>query len=393
MRYLTIVILIGVCFIGISAKAQPKLTTDLLFVGFTDEYGLGKGYLARVDAQTGSIETFYTDDKVMGFGLYPISWSPDGKLLAIHRAEQVNPKDPTEAGFLSQICLITREGKLQTCSKNQALMPELNPPFEQYTNVTWSPDSQYFYFLQRVEGFVQLAQANTQTGETIKTIYDIRYDKTTYRPTVNWSTDFNQLLISTPDGITRLVDLRTKTQIELTNLETLGKTEDTMLRICYDFSPKNTYFTALAEAGESLRRPTLMNTTGQVLAIADRSFTSGLLRVGCPAWRSDESAMFFVGVSDTDVGARVFRYTFADDKLEVVHRYIPTTRADGMGQTNGVISGKLAVSPDGMHVAGLEKSSDTVYGWKIAVVSLDGGYQTFQGDYYSALYPIWVPPQ
>jgi hypothetical protein len=272
-------------------------------------------------------------------------------------------------------------------------MPALNPPSEKYINVTWSPDSQYFYFLQRVEGFVQLAQANAQTGETIRTIYDIRYDKTTYLPTVNWSTDLEQLLISTPDDITRLVNLRTKTESELTNLEALGKTDDTTLRICYDFSPKNTYFTALAEAGESLSRPTLMNAAGQALAIADRSFAAGRLWVGCPAWRNDESAMFFVGVSDTDVGARVFRYTFADDKLEVVHRYIPATRADGMGQTDGVISGKLAVSPDGMHVAGLEKSSDTVYGWKIAVVSLEGGYQTFQGEYYSALYPIWVPPQ
>jgi hypothetical protein len=73
--------------VGVSTKAQPKLTIDLLFVGLTDEYGLKRGYLGRVDAQTGSIETFYADDKVMGFGLYPISWSPDGKLLAIHRVE------------------------------------------------------------------------------------------------------------------------------------------------------------------------------------------------------------------------------------------------------------------------------------------------------------------
>jgi WD40 repeat protein len=399
LQYLAVVCLVATCGFGIPAKAQPKLSADLIFVGEIKELpnyetrGI-KPILVRINAETGVLEPFYDDPALSDGALYPVSWSPDGALLAIYRVEQINSKDPTETGYLSQICLLTREGKLHTCSQNQTMLPELNPHVEKYINVTWSPDSQRFYFFQRVEGLIQLAEADSRTGETLRTLYDIPYAKNTFAPIVNWTSDLKRLLVTTVDRTIHLNDLQTKQQQELTNLESLGKTDDTRLRVCYDFSPKNTYFAVLAEEGEILRGPTLMNMEGQTIPVLRTDGDLNAPRLGCPSWNKDETAMFFIGVSDNDKGARVFRYSLTEKKLEVFYR-LPEASLRFLGTENpvpGAIAGKLAVSPDGKYVAGIAPSN-TLYGWQITVVSSDGSFQNFLGEYYSALYPMWVPPQ
>ena len=154
----------------------PPLPADLLFVTTTaaDGFSLPQNIVVRVDTQTMEVSTFYVDDEA--WELMPLSWSPQGDLLAIYRSMPRN-----EETYLAerQLCLLDREGILQRCMQDTPPMHWEGEPYAwpYLFPVTWAPDGQTIYFETEYpsEGELygrRIIEADVTTGETLRVLYD-----------------------------------------------------------------------------------------------------------------------------------------------------------------------------------------------------------------------------
>src|SRR5690606_29254753 len=102
-----------------SAQSTPPMNELVFTVGaFPENDGdLPQEYIGIVDTATLEVRTFYQDAQAIS--IRPLSWSPDGKLLAILRIHDELAVDNAGDAMLNSartsICILDETGVLQTC--------------------------------------------------------------------------------------------------------------------------------------------------------------------------------------------------------------------------------------------------------------------------------------
>jgi hypothetical protein len=385
----------------------PPLPNDLLFVPTISggEVYFSRNTILRVDARTLETSPFYVDDEA--WEIVPLSWSPQGDLLAIYR---IMPADQAYSYSSSprKLCILDRDGVLQRCLDDSPPMHYAGSPSEwqHYYPVAWGPDGQTIYFdteypnEESVDGYGRrLVEASVLTGETLRVVYDY---PDAYA--VNLSPDLKHLTVGFgeqwyPENPAFLSDLTSGVQLDLADLVP----DLTWLsRGCIPFSPQGSYVTAITrydlfEYAPELEEPDdYRNGSGDVLVllapdgtvrhiIGDPSGSPATMWYHeCPCWQADGQAIVFYAYGAED--RRIMRYSLPDQQTTTLYEL-----GGGIGHESYVYS-PLIPSPDGTHVA--LTVSDEPYGTNrlVAVLYPDGNIYRIPSPYRFGLYPLWVPP-
>lgn len=115
------VIVSGGASTGAAAQTSiPPLPADLLFTAATWTGGgdYPRDIIVRVDAETLEVTPFYVDNEA--FEILPISWSPQGDLLAVYRV--LPAIDDAYTLHPRQLCILDRAGVLQRCLNDDLTM-------------------------------------------------------------------------------------------------------------------------------------------------------------------------------------------------------------------------------------------------------------------------------
>jgi hypothetical protein len=338
-------------------NAQPDMPYDLL-ITMAEVYGSDEpteaNLLERVDGRTFETSLFFEDDTARL--LLPLSWSPDGNLLAVLFYPDLDfPVQP-------QLCILTREGVLQTCLED---LPPRDPGVlhDGLYAVTWSNDSQNIYFLSDLDRTGELItrglmEADVTTGKTLRVIFESTFKE--YRDLIiNWASDLSYALIgvggfeSAVSHSGQLLNLET---LEAVSIGTFFPSDVHLTRVCPGFSPSGTYFavtTGIKKEGfqRYIYQFRLVDTNGRETVVLDEnSFHSPLWGVGCPIWQKDEEAFFFIATTyDAPLtetlgpAPRIFKYTLETANLDV---YFDHSSVEGIRSDMS-----LKLSPDGDHIA------------------------------------------
>ena len=393
---------------SLAAQAPPPpLPADLLFVTSSVPGGnYPRDTIMRVDAKTLEITPFYVDDAA--FDALPISWSPQGDLLAIYR--MMPAIDEALTLFPRQLCILDRAGVLQRCLDDHPPMhwggfPETwKYPYP----VAWGRGGQTVYFAAEyptndsIFGFGRhLVEASVLTGETLRIIYDYP-DPWPVAP----SPTLNQVMVGFsdawqgPDTPTFILDLTTRVQLDIPNL----MPDDTGLYwTCQTFSPSGRYIAVTAHYNVTRYAPELVppddyrNGEGGLLLLMDMQGSiqhlvaepegspAVMWYVQCPYWLPDEQAILFYAWHPDR--RSLMRYSLVDRQTTTLYEinFEPGRKS--------YVYAPFIPSPDGTHVALIV--SDAPYGYDdflVAVLYPDGEIRRIPNDYRSSLYPLWVPP-
>jgi hypothetical protein len=398
-----------------STQATPQLQTyplpaDLLF---TASLTAGQGdyprdVILRVDAETLEITPFYTDTEA--FEIMPISWSPQGNLLAVYR---IMPAiDATRPLYPRQLCVLDHAGVLQRCFNDTPLMYFAGLPDrwqQHYYPVVWRADGQTIYFdteypnENSLYGYgKRLIEASVLTGETLRVIYEYP-DPYPISP----SPDLSHALVGFgdlwggPGTPAFLVDLTTGAQIDVASaVPSLTRLTST----CLPVSPKGNYVTVSAEYDLATyapdQDPTLNDGGGYLLIILDmRGTIQGIIgqpdgyntlwSQDCPGWHPDEQAIYFwasdLGEAYTLGKAYIMRYSLPDQQLTTLYEL------RDWPERESYIYEPLILSPDGTHIA-FTVSNGPYEDRLVAVLYPDGNIYRIPSPYRFGLYPLWVPP-
>jgi len=390
--------------IGAEPQVQmPPLPADLLFTtSISEEEGdYPRDIIVRVAAETLEVIPFYVDSEA--FEIMPISWSPQGDLLAVYR---IMPAiDNAFTLFPRQLCILDRAGVLQRCMVDSPPMYYGGDPqsWQHYYPVTWGTDGQTIYFDTEYPNETspygygkRLVEASVITGETLRVVYEYP-DPYPVSPSPDLShavVGFGGLWggLGTPAF---LVDLTTGSQIDVASaVPSLTKLYST----CLPVSPNGNYVTVSAEYDLATyapdQDPTLNDGGGYLLIILDMQGTiqgiigqpdgyDTLWSQDCPGWAPDEEAIFF-WASDSE-RAYIMRYSLLDQQLTTVY----TLRDWPERETN--VCSPLIPSPDGTHIA-ITVSDGPYEDRLVAVLYPDGEIYRIPSPYRFGLYPLWIPP-
>lgn len=392
-----------------STQATPQLQTyplpaDLLF---TASLTAGQGdysrdAILRVDAETLEVTPFYTDTEA--FEVMPISWSPQGDLLAVYR---IMPAiDDAFTLFPRQLCVLDRAGVLQRCFNDTPPMYFAGLPDrwqQHYYPVVWGADGQTIYFdteypnENSLYGYgKRLIEATVLTGETLRVVYEYPDPYP-----ISLSPDLSHALVGFgglwggPSTPALLVDLTTAAQLDVASavpdLTSLYMT-------CLPASPNGNYVVVNAEYDLATyapdQDPTLNYGEGNLLIILDmQGAIQGIIgqpdgyntlwSQDCPGWQPDEQAIYF-WASDLEK-AYIMRYSLPDQQLATLYEL-----RDWPERESNVYE-PLIVSPDGNYIA-LTVSNDPYEDRLVAVLYPDGNIYRIPSPYRFGLYPLWVPP-
>lgn len=300
-----------------------SLPADLLFKTITGNMGLYTT-LMRVDAQTAQISTFYVDE---GVYIRPISWSPNGDLLAILRESSLTSD-------YMELCLLTREGVLQSCFEDKIVSYDFGDRGSNYMT-TWSEDGHYIYFVTDYAQFfmtytnpdgtwaASLVKADVSTGQTQQVLYQTQ--TVAHRPPseVYWTEDLHYLLVREWNSTT--IDLWQNTEIALPQeLSSQGH-----LLYCPKFSPQGQYLIAQASLNDALTEWAVVTPEGQIVQTmgSDRLQQAGIAEMECPVWQSDETSFYFIGHLQDD-SFSLFKYILANDTLVNLRQLYPPNPQD-----------------------------------------------------------------
>jgi hypothetical protein len=380
----------------------PPLPADLLFTtNLTAEWlALPRNVIARVDAETLEVTPFYTDTEA--YEVVPLSWSPQGDLLAVYRI--LPPIDESLTLFPRQLCILDRAGELQRCMDDGLPMYGMDQPQYwgdySYSPVTWSPDGQNIYFdieYPNAESFSgygrRLVEASVMTGQTLRVIYDYPGAFS-----ISLSPDMNHVAVGFGGewyGIgfpAYTLDLTTGTQIDIPAL----LPEDVGLYLLYSFSPQGNYYTVGAGYLTAYHAPELeqLYEAGDLLLILDPQGNIQhvvgepegpdplVWRLESPTWQADEQAIVLYGYRSEH--RYLMRYSLSDQELTALYE---------LGWTVGhepYIDAPFVSSPDNTHIA-LTVSDDPYGDRQVAVLYPDGEIRRIPSPYRFGLYPLWVP--
>lgn len=386
-------------------KAQssvPTLPNDLLFVPtITGEGGyFARNTIMRVDAATLAVSPFYIDDDA--WELLPLSWSSQGDLLVIYRI-MVGDKAYSYSSSPRQLCILDRSGELQRCFDDAPPMHYAGRPvdWQSYYPVVWGSNGQTIYFeteypnAESPYGYGRrLVEASVLTGETLRVIYDY---PDPYQVTM--SPDLNHISVGFGEewgggsNPAYVFNLTTGTRLDVPYFVPAN----TVLSWgCQPFSPHGSYFTAKAWYDPARYAPSqsLPYDDGYLLLILDTQGTiqgtigqpegpDTLRYQDCPAWQSDEQAVFFY--ADNYEHQALMRYTLANQQITTLYE---------LGWNAGhepYVYSPLIPSPDGAYVA-LTVSDEPGGDRLVAVLYPDGEIYRIPSPYRFGLYPLWVPP-
>jgi len=387
-------ILFNPCIPSSSAQTgNAILPTDLIITTLTEGTGLYTT-LMRVDAQTLQLSSFYVDE---GRHIQPISWSPDGELLAFLRAPSVGPD-------LYELCLLTREGVLQTCfedriaSKGIQLANNYEPRQDYW--VTWSEDGRYIFYTADYDQYhwdefntddwgSSLVKAEVATGQTQEVLYQPQVIVHRPPPQLYWTDDLHYLWPYRWD-LTIILDLWQNTEIPLPqNIPTLGD-----LEYCPKFSPQGSYLTARTYQNETFSGFALVSPEGQIVHTvgSDRLLPAGIADAECPTWQSDEAAFYFL--SSTQDEAKLFKYDVAQDTLIKVKQIYPPEPQDPAFLRRRPRM-PIRVAPDNATLAIIFYGGGRA-GQAVHILLPTGEWAMYGGQGTTlpeGINPIWVPPQ
>ncbi len=398
LRILVCLFLLGLFLPATSAaQSEQRLPTDLLFlVDVGDKTYAFFHTLVRVDHSTLQVSPFYID---VSFSIRPLSWSPQGRFLAILRrrnAEQL------------EICILDRDGHLQSCFEDTISMYAFQDVREHYT-VTWSTDEQRAYFIVEHDRILSLIEGDVSTGRTPRTIYQTAQPYHEVPPHIQWTPTLDRVAInqgrqpydSDYSELIRirrvtLIDLQTGEEIDLnTHIPELG-----YLSFCEGFSPSGNYLVArvyideylpdFAAANPLLSALVVVDKRGQVVYTIDHGQLSqyGLDWAHCPAWQAQEEALYFLaGPIDKDDPTfagktSIFKYTLSTGGL-TEYKHI------GPEAGRGSPEGPLVPSPDGTAIAFVFGDAGVMS--EVAALLPTGEIIRFNEPYSRGMYPLWIP--
>lgn len=315
----------------IDQLSNNTLPSDLLFT--TTIAGTPRlTVLMRVDARTLQMSPFYKDNSAF---MRALSWSPSGDLLAILR------RSPS-SDYL-EICLLTREGVLQSCFEDKIVGFEFRERGKDYM-VTWSEDGHYIYFVTDYDQYhraydeiqswgVSLVETEVATGQTQQVFYQTQAAAHYPPPELYWTEALHYLQLynlgqDTPTGpewLSKIIDLSTNTEIALPqDLPDPGR-----LEYCSQFSPQGQYLTARVSLNDMLSGWALVTPEGEIVQTlgSDKLQAAGIDWMECPVWLSDETAFYFLG-GPQDNRASLFKYVLADNSIVKVKPLYPPDPQD-----------------------------------------------------------------
>jgi hypothetical protein len=401
---MVILLLISVC--APQAQAQAPLPADLVMTaGKLNDKGEEIVSLVRWDAQEEKFYPFYeqTLPRVL---LTPLQWSPDGTLLAFERIEL--PESISAAGK-HEICILTREGMLVTCSPNLAegRLAKGQDRSDFFERAIWSADSRYVYFsyapAESPDTVIFMLRAdtgatarnNTNTNTDLQEVY--RYPSDNYI-NLSWTPDLKYILAGVNNGDraddpgTMLINVDSGQTINLKN--TLPS--DTVLYVCAGFSFDNQYATArLVDFETNEEGLAIFNLTGTVITTLKVPRTlDGLGSIYCPTWQPDRSAFYWLGGDGQDPLALIFEYDLETGQTDIVYR-TPPLSVDN--PTDGGISRITDVyrgDPRYLVVTAIDspRRSKWYFRSQAAVILPDGTRQILLGEYQGTTNALWIPP-
>jgi hypothetical protein len=406
---LVILLVISVC--APQAQAQALLPADLVMAaGTLNSDGEEIISLVRWDAQEEKFYPFYeqTLPRVL---LTPLQWSPDGTMLAFERIEL--PESISASGK-HEICILTREGVLVTCSSNLAdgQLAESQERADFFERVIWSADSRYVYFTyispEGIDTVVYALRAdnrtegrndtNTNTDANIQEVYRHTNLPRTRSANLSWTPDLKHILVGVNSSSrTRrvgalLINVDSGQTINLKN--TLPS--ETLLYVCAGFSFDNQYATArLADFKADEKGLAIFNMTGTVITtLKVPRTTDGLGSIYCPTWQPGRLAFYWVGSDGQDAPGRIFKYDLATGQSSVVYR-MPLRSVDNPAN-GGVDSITDVYRGDPTYIAVNAVDSPRRSKWyaqsQAAVILPDGTRQVLLGEYQATIDALWFPP-
>ncbi len=389
-----LILSIGLGSRSLDAQTDLALSADLIFSTAQpnpNQPPQTHNILARLDAETGAISPFYTDQSAVY--LKALSWSPAGNRLVFLRAEYDGRH------YAYQLCLLDQSGAAQGCFDDAPVgyFSVYNP-----NPVTWSPVGDRLYFVSGDETTRRLVEADVATHKTLRIIYEypVPDNQMNNPPTLAWTNDLADLTIGAGDP-TRvqqglpvlLVDLNTQQTVDLAHIP--GATGTSPFVVCPFFSPKGTYLTAFNfDVPETPSQPQflILNQQGAIVSTITPSAPLNVLPMSCATWQADEQAFYFPLSQGTQSAStlRILKYSLDSQQFST---------AFDSGQLTDLAEASLvsplALSPDGQFLV-FDSPYDPAIndGTQVTVIALAQTAPTLRR--YSAPYrfssdPLWSP--
>ncbi len=397
-------------------QGGAELPADLLFTSTkSGDYGFWpqtpRNVIVRVDAFTLETTPFYVDEEASY--VIPLSWSPQGDLLAFYRL--VSQEDD----YIRQVCLLSRKGVLLRCFDATPPSRTGYPRFdtERYM-VTWSADGRRAYFvtecdeLERVPHQRCLIEADTTTGQTLRVLYTLEYPTPT--PFV-WTSQRDMLLIGAGDewvwqagAPPQLVDLASRSV--LLDLSTVVPPNATPDRVSPYLSPQGTYVEVFVHYDLTTYNPwqidqNVYGPTLSIMLIVDRQ---GKIRAtfGRPedtlpvplalGWSGDERTLYTVTRDlSTTCGEYALWHPLRFHAYDLGTAQAVSLNADEPCRIQRV-KGPLSLSPNDTSLVFLSLPADTdpySKAWQVTVLPMEAGTLQIVGAMYRfGVHPLWMPP-
>lgn len=331
-----------------------------------------------VDTDTRDVSVFYEDSSTIY--LRPLSWSPDGRLLAILRIHDELALDdegePMMNSARTSICIVNESGVLQTCLESPTTPYWYIAPayIDHDIYTTWSEDSRYIYFVSDGYDTISLVEADVTTGETVRTLFETgRATENDLYNVIVWSADLTYVAtgVAFHDVSGEVINLSTG---ESYALDAIVKPYDGFRDsapenggyVCQSFSDSG-YLTAIDESTPAIIifAPDLI-----IYQIIDDFNIPSPAYVSCPVW--SDNYLYFTVFNQENFTNIFYRYSLVDQTLDT--RFV------------NVIYAPFTVSPDETRVA---------YGLRgvMRLVKLKSGAKSYIYDYpeHTYSYPVWKP--
>jgi hypothetical protein len=276
-------------------------------------------------------QAFYSESPTQGY-MSLIVWSPTGEYLIFRSTLTTTDKPP-------QYCVLTRQGKLQSCLSEPAT------PVHEYLSVRVSKETAFvqwhqgrIWYLSESGTKFYILEADPITGETLRTIFELNVDPNLFRgsgpiPSLAISPDGSHILVGAASYTSTLTykaehrvpaylhDLKSGTQQEI-SLEFVQNTlhytdsNDTPFFCGDQFTPSGKYLV--------LRSKTTIFLLDKNLKLVDThpmpTYDPNLI-FGCPEWSADESVFYVVsGARDPFTKHPVNIYSYDMRKREFTLR-------------------------------------------------------------------------
>jgi WD40 repeat protein len=370
------------------AQELSPLPSDIVFSASSGEIDESLGnyrynILGFIEAESLEVRQFYIDETASL--IKPLSWSPNGNLLAILRVVLTGESEAT-----ADICVLGRSGELQICfdDKPSGSIPGLRSVEQQYL-VTWSPDSTHLYFVAEDvignQGTYRLVEVDVSTGQTLETVYQVEFTISYYNPIMIWTPTMDQIAIGVPNypriGQAKVVDIKTGNEWRVGDI-----VNDQEIDICGAFSPLGNYLIASINTDETdgiiVNAFVVFDKEGEIVHTVDVSAYAAT-SFQCPTWSADESS-FFIYLNSSEVEARILSYSLQGEALtEYAFWFLDDTHM----AIEAVAVFPLEVSPTDTYIA----FSSYVYFERITVICPDGEMLHFASPFSRARWPVWVP--